>query len=196
MKNIFKLVFGVMLSSFAITMVIHAGLGVFPITATNLAIANWMNVSVGVSGALVELLMLIVAYKLKEGLTLTGIINATVGSLLIDVWSLFLPKSPLMILGIFLLPIAWYFSSSAGYGDTNQNLVMRAILKRTKKSMGFVRGCQESLFLGIGLLGAMSFISPLTIALSLGFGYVIQFEYKLLRYRPEDVEHRYIIKGK
>ena len=196
MKKFLRLVFGVVLSSFAITMVIHAGLGVFPITAANLAISNWLGISMGMAGALVELLMLIVAYKMGEGLTLTGIINATIGSLLIDVWSLILPKHPLMMLGILLLPIAWYFSSGAGYGDTNQNLVMRGILKRTKKSMGFVRSCQETLFMIIGLLGATSYVTPLTIVLSLGFGYIMQFEYKMLRYKPEEVEHKYIVKAK
>lgn len=196
MKKILRLIFGIILSSFAITMVINAGLGVFPITSANLALSNWLGVSMGVAGMLVELAMLIIAYKMGEGLTLTGILNATVGSLLIDVWSLILPKSPIMILGIFLLPIAWYFSSSAGYGDTNQNLVMSGILKRTKKSMGFIRTLQETLFLGLGLLGARSYISPLTIILSLGFGYVMQFEYKLLKYDPTTIKHKFLIKGK
>ena len=196
MKKILRLIFGIILSSFAITMVINAGLGVFPITSANLALSNWLGVSMGVAGMLVELTMLIIAYKMGEGLTLTGILNATVGSLLIDVWSLILPKSPIMILGIFLLPIAWFFSSGAGLGDTNQNLVQNAILKRTNKNIGFVRMCQEVLFMGLGLLGAREYISPLTIILSLGFGYIIQFEYKLLKYEPQKVKHSFLIKGK
>ena len=196
MKKILRLIFGIILSSFAITMVINAGLGVFPITSANLALSNWLGVSMGVAGMLVELAMLIIAYKMGEGLTLTGILNATVGSLLIDVWSLILPKSPIMILGIFLLPIAWFFSSGAGLGDTNQNLVQNAILKRTNKNIGFVRMCQEVLFMGLGLLGAREYISPLTIILSLGFGYIIQFEYKLLKYDPTKVKHSFLIKGK
>lgn len=196
MKKILRLIFGIILSSFAITMVINAGLGVFPITSANLALSNWLGVSMGVAGMLVELAMLIIAYKMGEGLTLTGILNATVGSLLIDVWSLILPKSPIMILGIFLLPIAWFFSSGAGLGDTNQNLVQNAILKRTNKNIGFVRMCQEVLFMGLGLLGAREYISPLTIILSLGFGYIIQFEYKLLKYDPTKIKHKFLIKGK
>lgn len=196
MKKILRLIFGIILSSFAITMVINAGLGVFPITSANLALSNWLGVSMGVAGMLVELAMLIIAYKMGEGLTLTGILNATVGSLLIDVWSLILPKSPIMILGIFLLPIAWFFSSGAGLGDTNQNLVQNAILKRTNKNIGFVRMCQEVLFMGLGLLGAREYISPLTIILSLGFGYIIQLEYKLLKYEPQKVKHSFLIKGK
>lgn len=196
MKKISRLIFGIMLSSFSITMVIKANLGVFPITSANLAIANWFGVSMGVGGAIIELTMLLIAYKMKEGVTLTGVLNGTVGSLLIDVWSLFLPNHPMMILGIFLLPIAWYFSSSAGLGDTNQNLVQNGILKRTNKNIGFVRLCQETFFLGLGLLGARKYVTPLTIILSLCFGYIIQFEYKLLKYDPTKVQHKFLIKGK
>ena len=196
MRKFLRLICGVVLSSFAITMVIHAGIGVFPITSTNLAIANWLGISMGTAGALVELVMLLIAYKMGEGLTLTGIINATIGSLLIDVWSLVLPKHPLMIVGILLLPIAWYLSGTASYGDTNQNLVMNGILKRTNKNVSTVRMCQEVLFVGIGLLGARESITFVTILLSLFFGYIMQFEWKLLKYDSSKVKHRYLIKAK
>lgn len=196
MKKFLRLISGIILSSFAITMVIHAQLGVFPITAMNLSLANMLGISIGVSGMIVELVILILAYKLGEGLTLTGIINATIGSLLIDVWDIILPYHPIMILGVLLLPIAWYFSGGAGLGDTNQNLLTNAILKRTNKSMGFIRMCQEVLFVGIGFLAARSSITLLTIVLSLGFGYVMQFEYKLLKYDSSKVEHKFLIKGK
>ena len=196
MKRFLRLLVGVLLSSFSITMVIHAGLGVFPITSANLAISNWLGVSMGVAGTLVELVIMLLAYKMGEGLTLTGIINATVGSLLIDVWSLILPKHPLMILGILLLPIAWYLSSGAELGDTNQNLLQTGILKRTNRSMGQVRMFQEVLFVVIGLLGAREYVTPLTIILSLGFGYIMQFEYKLLKFDVTKLEHSFLIKGK
>ena len=196
MRRFLRLISGIILSSFAITMVIHAQLGVFPITAMNLSLANMLGISIGVSGMIVELVILILAYKLGEGLTLTGIVNATIGSLLIDFWHIILPYHPVMILGVLLLPIAWYFSGSAGLGDTNQNLLTNAILKRTNKSMGFIRMCQEVLFVGIGFLAARSSITLLTIVLSLGFGYVMQFEYKLLKYDSSKVEHKFLIKGK
>lgn len=194
-KRLIKLIGGVTLSSFSITCVIHANLGVFPVTAFNLSIANWLGISIGVAGLLAELVMMVIAFKMKEGLTLTGIINATVGSLLIDVWSLILPKHPLMVLGILLLPVAWMLSGSAGLGDTHQNLVMNGILKRTNKSMSLVRACQETFFMIIGLLGSGA-VTPLTIILSLFFGKLMQFEYKLLKYRPDKVKHDMLIKTK
>lgn len=195
-KKLIKLICGILLSSFGITMVIHAQLGVFPITAANIAIANWLGISIGFGGVLVELVILGLALYLGEGLSFTGIVNATIGSLLVDVWNPILPYHPLMVLGILLLPIAWYLSGSIGLGDTNQNLLTNGILKRTNKSMGLVRGIQESLLMIIGLIGGKGCVTPLTIILSLFFGKILEFEYKLLGYRPEEVNHKFIIKGK
>ena len=195
-KKLIKLLFGVLLSSFSITMVIHAQLGVFPITAANIALTNWLGISIGVSGMLVELVILGLALYLGEGLSFTGIVNATIGSLLIDLWNPILPYHPLMVLGIFLLPLAWYLSSSVGLGDTNQNLLTNGIIKKTGKNMGMVRGCQEVLFMIIGVLGGKGCVTPLTVILSLFFGKLMSVEYKLLGYRPEEVQHKFIIKGK
>lgn len=195
-KKLFKLLFGILLSSFGITCVIHAQLGVFPITSANIAVANWLGVSIGVGGVLVELVILGLALYLGEGLSFTGIVNATIGSLLVDVWNPILPYHPLMVLGILLLPIAWFLSGSICLGDTNQNLLTNGIVKRTNKSIGLIRGIQESLLMIIGLIGGKGCVTPLTVILSLFFGKIMEFEYKLLGYRPEEVQHKFIIKGK
>ena len=195
-KKLLKLISGVILSSFAITCVIHANLGVFPITATNIAVSNWLGISMGVAGMLVELLILGLALYLGEGVSLTGIVNATLGSLLIDFWNPILPYHPLMVLGILLLPIAWFLSSSVGLGDTNQNLLTNGIIKRTNKSLGLIRTLQESSLMIIGLVGGKGCVTPLTIVLSLFFGKIMEFEYKLLKYDPTKVTHSYLIGAK
>lgn len=195
-KKLLKLFSGIVLSSFSITCVIHANLGVFPITATNIAISNWLGISMGVAGMLVELLILGLALYLGEGVSLTGIVNATLGSLLIDFWNPILPYHPLMVLGILVLPISWFLSSSVGLGDTNQNLLTNGIIKRTNKSLGLIRTLQESSLMIIGLVGGKGCVTPLTIVLSLFFGKIMEFEYKLLKYDPTKVTHSYLIGAK
>ena len=195
-KKLLKLFSGVVLSSFGITCVIHANLGVFPITATNIAVSNWLGISMGVAGMIVELLILGLALYLGEGVSLMGIVNATLGSLLIDFWNPILPYHPLMVLGILVLPIAWFLSSSVGLGDTNQNLLTNGIIKRTNKSLGLIRTLQESTFMIIGLIGGKGCVTPLTIVLSLFFGKIMEFEYKLLKYDPIKVTHSYLIGAK
>ena len=195
-KKLLKLFSGVVLSSFGITSVIHANLGVFPITATNIAVSNWLGISMGFAGMLVELLILGLALYLGEGVSLMGIVNATLGSLLIDFWNPILPYHPLMVLGILVLPIAWFLSSSVGLGDTNQNLLTNGIIKRTNKSLGLIRTLQESSLMIIGLVGGKGCVTPLTIVLSLFFGKIMEFEYKLLKYDPTKVTHSYLIGAK
>ena len=194
-KKILKLVFGILLSSFAITNVIHSGLGAFPITACNMAVANFLNVSMGTGAVIVEMIILFLAIWLGEGLSATGIINATIGSLLVDVWNPILPYHPLMIFGVFLLPIAWYMTGSLGWGDTNTNLLMSGLVKKFNKSNGFIRTVLEVVFMVIGFIGS-DLVTPLTIILSFGFGYAMQFEWKLLKYEPTKVKQSYLIKGK
>ena len=125
-----------------------------------------------------------------------GIVNATLGSLLIDFWNPILPYHPLMVLGILVLPIAWFLSSIVGLGDTNQNLLTNGIIKRTNKSLGLIRTLQESSLMIIGLVGGKGCVTPLTIVLSLFFGKIMEFEYKLLKYDPTKVTHSYLIGAK
>ena len=50
-----KLLVGQCVASLGIAMVLNAGLGVFPVSATNLAVVNWFGVSYGVANSLVEI---------------------------------------------------------------------------------------------------------------------------------------------
>ena len=192
--RLIKLFLGNTLASFAITCTIQAGLGCFPQTAANIAISNWLGISIGMAGFLVEIILLSIATYKGEGIGLTSIVNATYGSLLIDVFMAILPKNPFLIIGIILLPIAWSFMGSAGFGDTGSNTLMNAILKNTKLNISIVRGIQELLLLTTGFLGARAFISLFTIILMVGLGPLLQIAYKWLNFDPTAIKHSYIIK--
>lgn len=190
-----KLLMGNTIASLSIASIINAGLGCFPLTAANLALTNWTGLSLGTVGMLFESLLLLYATYKGEGIGLTSIVNATYGSYAIDIFARLLPKSPIMLLGLLLAPIGWALMGEAGYGDTGSNIVMNALVKSTKKSIGLIRGIQEVTFLIIGFLGARHQITWLTIALSLGLGYLLQIAYKLLKYDPTKIQHMFIIKG-
>ena len=196
-KKIFKLLFGTLLSSFAIALVINANVGCFSITTTNFAFANWLNISVGTAGALVELIILLIAMYLKQGVSFTGIVNGVIGSLLIDFWCPLLPSHPLLaFVGIILLPLGWVFTESCGWGASNQNLLTLGLINKTGKSLTFIRTIQEVTLIVIGFIGARQYITPFTILLALFFGKLMSVEYKLLGYKPEEINHKFIIKGK
>lgn len=196
MKRFLKLLMGTTLSSFAIAMVINCNLGAFPITACNLAISNWLNIPLGLAGFLTELIMLSYATAKGEGLGWTAIANATYGSFMIDIFHRMIPYNTLFVFGVLLLPIAWAIMGSAGWGETGSNVLMRALVKSTKKSLGFIRGCEEVVTLIIGFMGARNYVTWFSIVLSLGMGPLLQFVYKLIGYNPITIKQEYIIKIK
>ena len=194
-KRIMKMIIGVTLSSFAITCVLKSNLGAFATTAANVAIGNWLHISIGTAGFLVELIILALVIYLKEGLSITAIVNMTYGSYMIDVFNKILPTSPFMVLGLLLIGFGWALSAQAGLGDTNNNLLMNGLLKKTGKSIGMIRGIQECSYMIIGLLGSNQ-VTLFTVILSLFLGYLLQFEYKLIKYDPTKIKHSYLIKAK
>lgn len=194
LKKIIKLMAGSTLASFGVVCVINAGLGCFSITAANAALANWTGLTIGIAGMIVELIMLAIATWQGEGLGIASVVNATYGSIMVDVFIPILPVSPYMILGVFLLPIAWAMMGSVGLGENGSNTLMNAILKKTKFNISTIRSVQEVLFLIIGFLGARNFVTPFTFVLVFGLGPLIQITYKLIKFEPTKVKHQYFIK--
>ena len=182
------------MASLGISMLIKSGLGCFALTAGNMAIANWFGITVGIAGMILEVIMLLLATYLGEGIGLTSIINAIYGSIMIDVFCLILPAHPLMVIGLLIIPFGWVLMGRSGFGDTGSNILMNALLKRYGFSISRMRGIQEFVFLSLGILGARDQVTWFTIALTFGLGYLLQVCYKLVKYDPTEITHSFIIK--
>ena len=194
MKRMTSLLVGNTIASLGISMLIRSGLGCFALTAGNIALANWFGITVGTAGMILEIIMLLLATYLGEGIGLTSIVNAIYGSVMIDVFSFILPSNPLMIIGLLIIPFGWVLMGRAAYGDTGSNILMNALLKKYGLSISFMRGIQEIVFLSLGLLGARQYVTWLTIALTFGLGYLLQFCYGLVKYDPTEINHSFLIK--
>lgn len=194
MKRMTSLLVGNTIASLGISMLIRSGLGCFALTAGNIALANWFGITVGTAGMILEIIMLLLATYLGEGIGLTSIVNAVYGSVMIDVFSFILPSNPLMIIGLLIIPFGWVLMGRAAYGDTGSNILMNALLKKYGLSISFMRGIQEVVFLSLGLLGARQYVTWLTIALTFGLGYLLQFCYGLVKYDPTEINHSFLIK--
>ena len=186
---------GITISSFAITCVIKAGLGCFAVTTANMALANWTGLTIGITGMIVELAMLSIATFMGEGFGLTSIVNATYGSILIDIFNAILPSHPLMILGLPLVAIGWALMGTASLGDSGSNILTTAISKKTNKSIGLIRGILECTLLLIGFIGARSNVTLFTLVLSTCLGFMLQAIYKVIKYEPKAIKHDFITKG-
>ena len=196
LKRLFKLFMGTTLASFSIACVVQSCLGCVPTTCANFALGNWLNISVGTAGFLIELIVLAIVYYLGEGVSVTGIVNMTLGSFLIDVFIWLLPTGKFMIVGLLLSGFAWGLQGSAGLGETNNNLLVTAILKRCKIKIGTLKAIQEVIYLILGVLGARNTVTLFTVILSLGLGYLIQIEYKIMKFDPTKVKQSFLIKRK
>ena len=194
MKRLTSLLVGNTIASLGISMMIKSGLGCFALTAGNMAIANWFGITVGIAGMILEVIMLLLATYLGEGIGLTSIVNAIYGSIMIDVFGLILPVHPLMVLGLLIIPFGWVLMGRAGFGDTGSNILMNALLKKYGLSISFMRGIQELVFLVLGILGARNYVTWFTIVLTFGLGYLLQICYKLVKYDPTAITHSFIIK--
>ena len=194
MKRMTSLLVGNTIASLGISMLIRSGLGCFALTAGNIAIANWFGITVGTAGMIIELIMLLLATYLGEGIGLTSIVNAIYGSLMIDVFCAIVPANPLMALGVLIAPFGWVLMGRAGFGDTGSNILMNALLKKFGLKISITRGIQEVVFFTLGLLGARNQITWFTIVLTFGLGYLLQFCYKLVKYDPTEIQHSFLIK--
>lgn len=194
MKRMTSLLVGNTIASLGISMLIKSGLGCFALTAGNIAIANWFGITVGTAGMIIELIMLLLATYLGEGIGLTSIVNAIYGSLMIDVFCAIVPANLLMALGVLIAPFGWVLMGRAGFGDTGSNILMNALLKKFGLKISITRGIQEVVFFTLGLLGARNQITWFTIVLTFGLGYLLQFCYKLVKYDPTEIKHSFLVK--
>lgn len=193
MKNKYvKLALGQTIASLGIAMVINSSMGVFPVTACNIGVSNLLGVSFGIANMLVELLMIAYSLYKKEGIGLATVVNAVVGGFLIDWFKVILPVGWFMVIGLLLLPVGWATIGSCGLGEPASNILMRALMKQFNKSVAVIRTAEEVMFAVVGIIGGAP-VTVFTVVLSVGFGSVVSYVYKLMKYKPTEVQHKNII---
>jgi uncharacterized membrane protein YczE len=195
-KKIRTLFIGNTIASLGITCLIKSGLGCFSVTASNIALANWLGVTIGVSGLIVEAVMLLFALKLKEGIGIGTLVNTVYGSLSIDFFNSILPSHPFMVLGLLAVPFGWGLMAKAGLSESASNILMNGLIKKTGKSISFIRTIQEAILLIVGFLGARNQVTFFTLILTLFLGKLIQIVYNIMGIDPSKIEHSFLIKGK
>ena len=191
-----KLLIGQVVTSFAIATVINGGLGVFPITATNLAICGWFGISYGVANMITEALALVYAVCRGEKFGWATLLSCFTCGALIDVFMSVLPTSYYLIpLGLIGTPIGYAITGSCGMGENATCMLQTALQKQFNKSTGFIRTVMEVCYLIVGVLGARSSITWFSIVLSVTFGTIVNTVYKVMKYEPTKVEQNYIKLG-
>lgn len=199
MNKLIKLLLGQIVIATGIALVINSNLGAFPITLTNLSLSNMTGLSFGFCSMLVELIIISICISLKAKIGIATLFNGIFGGYFIDFILLFLPipnifilKLIYVLLGAIILVLGFYLQGSAGLGKTSSNLITACIRRKTGFSITKMKLIQETCFTLFGLLAASSSFGLATIILSLGFGYIMDKCYKVIKYDPTKVNHKYL----
>ena len=73
--KLLKLLFGQIVCSFGIALVLKASIGVFPISGTNLAFSSWFGISYGLANSLVEICMMLYAIYREKRIGCATLLN-------------------------------------------------------------------------------------------------------------------------
>ena len=197
-KEIISLSLGLFLAALGIVLVTNANMGAFPITALNLAVSKSTGITFGTACVLVELIVLSFNIRNKENIGISTVANSIVPGFIMDGLLLVIPTSNgilmsilMLILGMIIFSLGQYFITKVGRGNGAMNGLMNVVMKNSGKSVFVIRTAMEIMFMGLAyILGGP--IGIATLVLSFGFGYVMSTVFKLLKFKPEEIEHKYI----
>lgn len=193
MNRVIRMFTGVTISAFGIACVLNSDLGCFVETATYKGVSIRLGIPLFIANIICELIMISIAKWKGEGLGWTAIVNATYGAIMINLFHELLPHMTIMWLGGFLVPIGWSILEKARFGATGSNILMKALMKTTGKSLLFIRTIIEITFLITAWLLAPQYVTWFTITVTFGVPIIMTIVYKLIHYKPTEIEHEFIM---
>ena len=194
MNKYIKLGIGLILQALGIALVISSGT-TFAITSFNQGISKTFFVSYGTASMIVEVLTILINYRFKEKIGITTIASAILNGYLVDMFLFLIPTISLSLIylpfGAIIMATGFYFLTIVGLGNSSSNGLMNVLQKLTGKSVGLIRTIEDVSFMVLGfLLGGIVNIG--TLILTFGFGYLLNFIYKLFKFDPTKVNHQYL----
>lgn len=195
-KRLANLFLGVTIASLGIALMLNCDLGCFVETAVYKGVSIKLGIPLFLANILCQVIMIAIATYYGEGLGWTTIVNATYGAIIINLFHNILPHHAVLCFGGLLIPIGWSILEKARYGSTGTNILMKAIMKTTGKSLFKVRTVIESIFLLLAYLTVPQYVTWFTIALTFGTPILLKYVYKLLGHKPVKIDHDFIISKK
>ncbi|WP_144276092.1 YczE/YyaS/YitT family protein [Gottschalkia acidurici] len=199
-KRYMYLFSGLFLCALGMVMTINAELGYAPWDVFHKGLSNIFHTTIGTSNIITGIVILLVQVIFGEkpgigtlcNMILIGVfMNIIMSSGLIPVFNSFTPSLIMMIIGMIILGIGTYFYIASQLGAGPRDSLMIMFIKKTNKSVRFVKNSMEITILIIGyLLGGPVGIG--TLIMSVGMGYILQFIFKIFKFDTREVRHRLI----
>jgi uncharacterized membrane protein YczE len=199
-KKTIRLFAGLFLMGLSIALMIKSNLGLSPFDVFHDGLSKMLGITFGKACVLVSFVIICVGYLSGERYGWGSLANMCLVGVFIDfILTLeILPTSKSIFQGLLMLSfgmLIFGFSSflylSAGLGSGPRDSIMILLIKKTGKSVSFIRGSMESLVLLLGyIMGGKVGIGTLYISLSIGL--YVQFVYRICNFDVKKNSHKLI----
>lgn len=194
----FRLFLGLFLCAIGIVMTINANLGYSPWDVLHQGIGNILSIKIGTANIIVGIAIVTVEIIMGQkpgigtflNMSLIGVfMNIIMSNNLIPTFENLYVRIFTIFLGMIILGMGSYLYIGSGFGAGPRDGLMILLLKKTDRSVRFIRNCMEVTALVIGyLLGGPIGIG--TVIISFGLGPSIQLVFNMLSFDAKNVTHR------
>ena len=201
MNTIMTLLFGFIVCSIGIILEVNANIGLGPWDAFHIGVIKHIPMSLGniqiITGLAIVLFTTFMGQIPGWGtilnLILIGVFTDIINnSNIIPVSDNMFKGIIMMVIGIIFMALGTYLYMKVQLGTGPRDGLMVVMVKKTGKSVRFVRNFIEACALIIGImLGAPVGIG--TVIYVFGIGYAIQWIFELFKFDTSDVVHRSIL---
>lgn len=194
----FRLFVGLFLCAIGIVMTINADLGYAPWDVFHQGIGNILGVKIGTANVIIGVIIVSIEVIMGQkpgigtllNMSLIGVfMNIIMNNNLLPLLDNVVARIVMIFIGMIILGIGSYLYIGSGFGAGPRDGFMILLLKKTDKSVRFIRNSMEITALLVGyILGGPVGVG--TIIMSFGLGPSIQLVFNMFKFDAKNVEHR------
>lgn len=194
----FRLFLGLFLCAIGIVMTINANLGYAPWDVFHQGIGNIIGIKIGTANILTGIVIVGIEVMMGQrpgigtlcNMSLIGVfMNIIMTNNLIPILYNVIARIIMIFIGMIIMGIGSYLYIGSGFGAGPRDGFMILLLKKTNKSVRFIRNSIEITALIVGyFLGGPIGIG--TIIMSFGLGPSVQLVFNMFNFDAKEVKHR------
>ena len=197
-KRYFKLILGLFLFAVGTVITINANLGYSPWDVFHQGLGNIFGIKIGTANVLVGVSIVVIEMLrgIKPGIgtilnmLLIGVFMNIIMSIdIMPTFSNIYIRILTIPIGMIIIGLGSYFYIGAGFGAGPRDGLMLFLIRKTNKSVRFIRNSIEITVLIIGYI-LRGPVGVGTVIISLGLGYAVQFVFSIFNFDPNEVQHR------
>ena len=198
--RIARMIIGFAIFAVGIVLTINANIGLGPWDVFHQGLSRTIGITIGQASIGMGLIIVILDFFAGERIGWGTLGNMLFIGLFIDFYMLnnLLPEQELFLAGViqvmagmFIIGIGSFLYIGVGLGCGPRDGLMVALLKRTNRSVGVVRGSIEGVVLFFGwLLGGSVGLGTLIIAFLIGP--MVQMAFRIVGFDVKNVQHSFI----